>query len=100
MSYGGSMDPSSEMRGRVEHLVGSKPIAWKRGAGGYSIAERFSLDLADGRRVFAKLATNDGLALFLRDEHRNMISIEGDFRCDVIGWEDGDRPLLVLEDLR
>ncbi len=94
------MEPSEELLGRVERLVGSKPVAWKRGEGGYSTAERFSLDLADGRRVFAKRATTENLARYLRDEHRNMTSLDDDFRCEVIAWEDAEYPLLVLEDLR
>jgi hypothetical protein len=93
------MKPRDELLARVENLLGSTPVGWKRGEGGYSIAERWSLDLADGRRVFAKLAPTDDIAWRIRDEHRNMTAFDADFRCDVVAWEDTDRPLLVLEDL-
>ncbi|MDX6495963.1 MAG: hypothetical protein QOE17_1949, partial [Gaiellales bacterium] len=36
---------------------------------GYSLIDRRSVTLADGRRVFAKLAVTDETAGFLRDEH-------------------------------
>ncbi len=68
--------------------------------GGYSIAERWSLDLADGRRVFAKMAPTDDIAWRIRDEHRCMSLFDGDVRCEIVAFEDGDRPLLLLEDLR
>jgi hypothetical protein len=84
---------------RVERLLGSRPDAWRRGEGGYSIAERWSLALEDGRRVFAKMAPDDDQASRIRDEHRVMSLFDADFRCDVIAFEDGERPLLVLEDL-
>jgi len=50
--------------------------------------------------VFAKRATQDWLADALRAEYRTLGLIDADFRCEVVGWQDGDRPLLVLEDLR
>jgi SAM-dependent methyltransferase len=94
------MRPPEDLLARVEVLVGSRPVAWAPATGGYSVAERWSLDLADGRRVFAKMATKDFLAGFLRDEHRKMSMFDADFRCAVLAWEDGDQPMLVLEDLR
>lgn len=94
------MNPSDGLRWRVERLMGAPVVGWVRATGGYSIAERWSLDLGDGRRVFAKMATTDDLAWRIRDEHRHMTSFEADFRCEVLGWEDGERPLLLLEDLR
>jgi hypothetical protein len=92
--------PPDELLTRVEGLTGSTPVEWVRASGGYSIAERWSLSLADGRRLFAKMAPTDDLAWRIRDEHRHMTSFSADFRCDVLGWEDGERPLLLLEDLR
>jgi hypothetical protein len=84
---------------RVEELLGSRPRTATYRAGGYSIAGRWTLGLEDGRTVFAKLATTDDLALRLRQEHDNMCAISSDFVCAILGWDDGDRPLLVLEDL-
>jgi hypothetical protein len=79
--------------------MGSRPVTWRAVTGGYSIAERWSLDLEDGRKVFGKLATTDDLARRLRDEHRNTAAIEADFCCEIVAYEEHERPLLVVEDL-
>jgi hypothetical protein len=94
------LNPPDELLERVERLLGSRPTSWVHAPGGFSIAERWSLDLADGSRVFAKMAPTDDLARRIRDEHRHMTMLEDDFRCTIRAWEDADRPLLVLEDLR
>jgi SAM-dependent methyltransferase len=91
--------PPQELIDRVEAIFGRRVHEWRRATGGYSIAERWSLKIEYGRWVFAKMAPTDDLAWRLRDEHRKMLLFEEDFRCGVLGWEDGDRPLLVLEDL-
>jgi methyltransferase family protein len=93
------VNPPDDLLPRVELLLGSRAVSFNQRFGGYSIAERWSLELADGRRVFTKLAPTDDLAWRLRDEYKNMSAIDDDFMCDVIAWEDTERPLLVLEDL-
>jgi hypothetical protein len=55
--------------------------------------------LADGRAAFAKWATNDDTAGWLRDEMRVLGAVEADFLPEVLAWRDGERPLLLLEDL-
>ncbi len=90
--------PEALLQG-VEGLLGSRPVAWIRAAGGFTIAERWTLDLADRRRVFAKMATTKDLARRLRLEHRNMEVAPRDLRCEVLAWQDGEFPLLVVEDL-
>lgn len=92
-------EPSEELLDRTAALLGSRPVAWRLGEGGYSIAERWSLELTDGRRVFAKMAPDDNIAFRIRDEYRNMTLFDADVRCDVVAFEDGERPLLLLEDL-
>lgn len=94
------MKPPDELLARVERLLGSRPASWVRPTGGYSIAERWSLDLTDGRRVFAKMAPTEDLAWRVRDEHRHMTMFRDDFRCEIVAFQDAERPLLVLEDLR
>jgi hypothetical protein len=70
-------------------------------AGGYTPTERWSLDLVDGRRMFAKRATQDWLAEALRAEYRTLGLIGADrLRCEVLAWDDGECPVLLLEDLR
>jgi hypothetical protein len=93
------MKPSDELLARAEELLGSRPVSWRPATGGYSIAERWTLTLADGRRVFTKRAPTEEIATFLRAEHRNLQALPYDFRCEVIAWDDTDRPLLILEDL-
>jgi hypothetical protein len=75
-------------------------VSWQHGAGGWTTNERWSLNLADGRRAFVKMAPNVVMARFLRDEHRHLSLFEGDVRCEILAWEDGEQPILVLEDLR
>lgn len=91
--------PPQDLLDRVEAMLGRRPRAWTRAVGGYSAAERWSLELPGGDRVFAKMAVTDDLAWRLRDEHANMTALPADLRCEVVGFQDGDRPLLVLEDL-
>jgi len=95
----GAIAPPEDLLEGVEALVGSRPIGASRATGGFSIAERWSLELQDGRRVFAKMATTNDIARRLRAEHRNMVAVPREFRCEVIAWQDGKRPLLVVEDL-
>lgn len=95
------MRPPDDLLERVERLLGSRPVGWHRATGGYTTNERWSLDLEDGRRAFAKMANVAAMAGFLRDEYRHMSLFEADFRCAILAWEDHpERPLLVLEDLR
>src|SRR6266513_2291063 len=91
-------NPPGELLERAGAVLGSQPVAWLRAQGGFTIAERWTLDLADGRRVFAKMATTDDLGHRLKAEHRNMLEAPDELRCQVLGWEDGKRPLLVVED--
>jgi hypothetical protein len=95
-----AVEPSLDLLTGVMRLTGARPVRWVFRAGGFTPAERWSLDLADGRRVFAKRATRDWLADALRAEYRTLGLFDADFRCEVVGWQDGERPLLVLEDLR
>ena len=95
-----AVEPSRELLTGVTRLTGARPVRWVARRGGFTPTERWSLDLADGRRVFAKRATQDWLADALRAEYRTLGLIDADFRCEVVGWQDGNRPLLVLEDLR
>lgn len=80
-------------------LLGSPPESWRRVEGGYTPAERWIVGLEDGRSVFVKAAVNDLTAGWLRDEHRMYSALEARFMARKLGWADGDRPLLVLEDL-
>jgi hypothetical protein len=91
------------MHGLVERLtavVGARPVAWTERAGGYSTAERYTVELDDGRRVFVKAAEAEHMARWIRREHEVYSSLSGSFIPELLGFDDdGVRPLLVLEDL-
>lgn len=89
-----------ELDDRIARAVGSRPVRYDARAGGYSTADRFSVELADGRRVFVKSATAPHLADWLRREHEVYSSLEGGFIPRLEGWDDdGTRPVLAIEDL-
>lgn len=85
---------------RLEAIVGAKPANWTPRGGGYSTAERYTVTLDDGRRVFVKAAQPEHMAAWLRREHEVYASLQGSFIPRLIGFDDdGERPLLVIEDL-
>jgi thiamine kinase-like enzyme len=90
----------SDLGQRLTALVGAQPLEWTPRAGGYSTAERYTVTLADGRRVFAKTAEAEHMAAWLRREHEVYASLRGSFIPALIGFgDDGRQPLLVIEDL-
>jgi hypothetical protein len=89
-----------ELDERIARAVGSRPVRYTPRAGGYSTADRFSVELADGRSVFVKSAAAPNLAEWLRREHEVYKALEGSFIPRLEGWDDdGERPLLAIEDL-
>jgi len=119
------MQPSQELIQRVEKAIGSKPVAWRYIAKGYTAAERYVVKLGNGTSVFVKVATDDNTARWLRNEYRIYGALKADFLAKFLAWEDGEpsnttlavptlrrdknevakvdilgeRPLLILEDL-
>jgi hypothetical protein len=85
----------------AERILGSTATAWTRvTSGGWSVNEHWIVELADGRRAFLKhSAPTEPCPAWLRDERAAYAAFEGSFVPQVLGWEDGARPLLVLEDL-
>jgi hypothetical protein len=68
--------------------------------GGFTAARRGLVTLSDGRRAFAKGATNDPTEFWLRTEHNVYTHLRGSFMPRLLGWdESGERPVLLLEDL-
>lgn len=79
--------------------LGVRPLHRVLG-GGYTLMEHWLVELDDGTRGFAKVAVDEPTADFLRDEYRVYSAVEGRFLPRLLGWDDdGERPLLVLEDL-
>ena len=85
---------------RILRATGARAVRYVPRPGGYSTAERFSVDLDDGRRVFVKSAEAPHLAGWIRREHEIYASLEGSFIPRLEGFDDdGVRPLLAIEDL-
>lgn len=95
----GSSDPAGADVARINALAGAPAVRFRRAVRGYSPAERWSVTLADGRRVFAKIGSDPLTAGWLRTERKVYAALAGDFMPSVRGWDDGARPLLLLEDL-
>src|SRR5215475_858524 len=88
----------SDARSALTERLGAKPLRRVIG-GGYTLMEHWLVEL-DGERVFAKVAVDEPTAGFLRDEHRVYSAIEAQFLPRFVHWDDdGERPILVLEDL-
>lgn len=85
---------------RIRAVVGARPVEWVARSGGYSSAERYTVTLDDGRRVFVKAADAEHMAAWLRREHEVYASLQAGFIPKLIGFDDDGRyPLLVIEDL-
>jgi hypothetical protein len=87
------------MDDQLSEILGARPVARRRVHRGYTPAERWVVELDDGRSVFVKVGVNELTAGWLRDEQRFYAALEAPFMPRLLGWADGDRPTLVLEDL-
>ena len=85
---------------RIAELLGSPVVDRRPATGGYTPAERWVVELADGRSAFAKTAVNDLTALWLRNEYRMYSELRAPFMAELLGWADEDGlPMLLLENL-
>jgi Phosphotransferase enzyme family len=85
---------------RAEDVLGTAAETWSQVASrGYALGDRWLVELRDGRSVFAKRAIDEPTADWLRAEQRVYAAIEASFLPRLLGWEDGELPLLLLEDL-
>jgi hypothetical protein len=84
----------------IERAAGSRPVSYRARSGGYSTADRYSVTLEDGRRLFVKSSDEPNLAGWLRREHEVYENLAGTFMPRLQGWDDdGGRVVLLLEDL-
>lgn len=84
----------------IARTLGSRPVRYLPRAGGYSTAERFAVELADGRSVFVKSSDAPLLAGWLRREREVYESLAAPFMPELLGFDDdGERATLVIEDL-
>jgi hypothetical protein len=85
---------------RAERLLDAEATAWARvERRGYSQNEHWSVVFADGSRAFLKEGHVEPSPTWVRDERRIYAAVRGPFMPELIGFEDGEHPLLVLEDL-
>ncbi len=89
-----------EIAARVSRLLGKQVVDWRAPSGGYTPAERYVLTFVDNTTVFAKAAVDQRTSDWLRQEHVVYSQLHASFMPTMLAWDgDGDRPLLVLEDL-
>jgi hypothetical protein len=87
-----------DARRALERRLRAKPL--RRVDRGYTLMERWIVELPDESRAFAKLAVDDSTAGFLRDEYRIYEQVEASFLPRLLAWDDDGRlPILLLEDL-
>ena len=85
---------------RAAQRLHRQPVTWRRAHGGYTPAERWLVDFADGTSCFVKAGVTAYTAEALRAEYSLFYSrLEAPFLAKLLAWEDAEVPVLVLEDL-
>jgi hypothetical protein len=85
---------------RAEELLGTEAESWARVVRtGYSLNEHWTVDFAGGVHAFLKTGRIAPSPGWIRDEARIVQELDGRCAPRFLGFEDGDAPLLVLEDL-
>ncbi len=79
-----------------ERLLGSPVVAERTVSGGYTLAKRRVVTLADGRTAFVKTAVDELTRGWLETEQRMYAALSGPFMPRLLAAEDS---VLVLEDL-
>jgi hypothetical protein len=99
------VEPTAEEAANVRRALKrlrAEPVAWDPvTTGGHTPARRWVVTLEDGRTAFAKVATDDLTASWIRDEHLVYSMLRGaPFMPEYLGFhDDGKHPVLVVEDL-
>jgi Phosphotransferase enzyme family len=92
--------PDAAEAERIRLAVGRGVVEAKRVNRGYANNRRWILKLDGGGTAFVKHADDANTAAWLRREFEVYEHLRDDFRPDVLGWyDDGELPVLVLEDL-
>ena len=85
---------------RVSQAVGKQVRSLRRlPTRGYAQAYHAIAELEDGSTAFVKAGAEEITSEFLRDELRFYQAVQAPFMPRLVGYDDGDPPLLVLEDL-
>lgn len=94
------LEPSPDLRRRLQRLSGREPIQFSRPPGGYTPAERWVVRFADDFSAFAKVGATELTAGWLRREHDFYEAVgKRPWLATMLGWDDNTSPLLLLEDL-
>lgn len=94
--------PPADEAARIGRALKAEPIAWRElTRRGQTNAAHWLVDLPGGSRAFVKAARGDDTASWIRDEHLFYAQMRDvRFAPAMIGWhDDGERPVLALEDL-
>jgi hypothetical protein len=91
--------PSPSVLERIQKLMASPPVAWRTMHKGYTAAETWIMAFESGKSAFVKHATDEQTAAWLKSERSVYEAVQGDFLPDLLGWDGGDFPILILEDL-
>ena len=85
---------------RLANLIGRQPASWSSVGRGYTPAERWVVAFDDGSTAFVKIGVTPDTSEWLRVEHRMYSRTEASWLPEFVGWDDdGDAPILVLENL-
>ena len=92
---------NEKVSARLERLLGVGQPTWYTAVErGYTQARRLRAHFSSGLSVFVKLATDAVTAEWLRAEYRIYSQVTRGYLPRLLGWDDdGESPLLVLEDL-
>jgi hypothetical protein len=94
------MDLAADLAARVERVSRKRLVHAAAAPGGRSGAGCWTIHFADGASAFAKAATDEDTAGWLRTEHLVYSRLTESFVPRLLGWDDdGRNPLLLLEDL-
>ena len=86
---------------RLANLMGRHPVSWLRIDRGYIPAEWWVVRFDDGSSAFAKIGTTLDTSEWLRFKHRMYSQTTASWLPKLLGWDDdGDTPILALEDLK
>jgi hypothetical protein len=95
--------PDEVLQRRVARVLGKQPMAWRPTQGGYTQAQRWIVTFEDGTSCFAKCAAGfpgSPMDEWLRHEYEVYSRLGAPFMPQMLGWDDdGEQPLLILEDL-
>jgi len=100
-----ALEPTPRERTNVARALKrlrARPVAWRPVTrGGHTPARRWVVELDDGSSAFVKVAADDMTASWIRDEHLMYSVLRGaTFMPGYLGsYDDGERPVLALEDL-